>query len=207
MKNKLIVVVGNVGTGKSSLCRLLAKGLQAKLQPADEFYKENPFFQLAVKDRKRWSFTSDVWFLKERVKLARESEGYLERSDVVMDSGLVMSRVYTHSRLAHGYFSQDEWQLYQECYRVFTKGLKEPDVVVYLKGQVELLRERVEKRGREFEVKFHDKAYLSGLAESLEVVVGEMKKKGVRVVEADTERVNFVKNRQDYEQVEKRVEE
>lgn len=190
MKHKLIVVIGNVGSGKSTLCQALAEKLPAKLVPADELYKTNPFFSLTVGDRKRWSLTSDLWFLVERVKLAREAEEMLEKSDVVVDSGIPMSQVYAHSRLGHGYFTSDEWELYRECYGEFTKGLRQPDVVINLKADTKFLRKRIEKRGREFEVVNHSLEYLGGLEKSLEKVVGELKEVGVVVNEFEVEDKN-----------------
>ena len=53
---KLVVIIGNVGSGKSTVSKMLAKKLGAKLVPADKFFEINPFFPLALEDRKRWIF-------------------------------------------------------------------------------------------------------------------------------------------------------
>lgn len=190
MRHKTIVIIGNVGTGKSTWCEALAREMGAELVPADKFFELNPFFPLAVEDRERWSLTSDLWFLKERVKMARESVGLVEKADMVVDSGVYMSLVYAHSRLRSGFFSQDEWELYLSYYRELTRGLKLADTVVYLKAPVKVLRERIVKRGREFEIKGHSVEYLESLEKSLEVMVGQIREEKVRVVEVDTVRVN-----------------
>lgn len=171
MLNKLVVIIGNVATGKSTLCKLLAKRMPAKLVPADKFFEINPFFPLAVEDRKRWSLASDLWFLKVRVKMARETLELVRKTDVVVDSGVYMSFVYAHSRLKSGYFTKDEWKLYSEYYDELTQGLRLADMVVYLKAPIKTLRERIMIRGREFEVKGHSEEYLQCLDESLEELV------------------------------------
>lgn len=202
---KLFTIVGNVATGKSTLTELLSEYLPAQKVPADEFYKSNPFFPLTVLDRKRWSFPADLWFLKERVKMAGDFDKFLERSHVVVDSGLPMTQVYTHSRLGHGYFTKDEWDLYQECYDVFTQNVIDPDVVIYLSAPVKVLRERIEKRGREFEVKYHDVKYLSGLSESLVHVIDNLENRGIDVVRIDATKVDFLANKSDVENLVKKL--
>lgn len=194
MHNKLITIVGNVATGKSTLVHMLADALPAKLVPADELYKTNPFFPLAIEDRIRWSFASDIWFLKERTKMAQEFDQELQDSHVVVDSGLPMTQVYTHSRLGQGYFTEDEWQLYQDCYRVFTKECRQTDVLIYLTATLDVQLERIKDRGREFEIKNHSREYLAGLSESLEHVVEEHRAQNIPVIEIDTTKVNFLNN-------------
>lgn len=190
--NKQIVVIGNVGTGKSTLTDLLAKRMPAKKVPADSLFETNPFFPLAVQDRARWSLTSDLWFLYERVKIARNMNDYLAEGHVVVDSGLPMSYVYSHSRIGSGYFTRDEWNLYRTLYAELASDLGKPDVIVYLKGPVGFLRERVEKRGREFEIRFHTIDYLNSLAESLETLASALREDGLRMIEMDVTQVDFV---------------
>ena len=205
MGNKLITIVGNVATGKSTLTKLFSEKLPAQKVPADEFYKENPFFPLTIEDRKRWSLASDLWFLKERVKMALEYEKFLERSHVVVDSGLPMTQVYTHSRLGHGFFIKDEWDLYQECYDVFTRDVRDSDVLIYLTAPVDVLRERIQERGREFEIKHHSKEYLSGLSDSLDHVVNNYEHMDMPIVRVDTLKNNFITKEKDLEMIIKSV--
>lgn len=186
-KNKQIIIVGNVGLGKSSLSTMLAEQLSAKLIPADTFFEINPFFPLAVENRKRWSLASDLWFLKERVKLAKQTEQILESVSVVVDSGIQMSYVYAQSRVQAGFLTYDEWKLYQEMYEELTKDLRMPDLIVYLTGSLELVQNRVEKRGREFELKYHTQEYLRGIQKSLDTSVEEWKTSGLEILDLSAE--------------------
>jgi deoxyadenosine/deoxycytidine kinase len=188
---KHIVVVGNVATGKSTMSALWAKRLSCQHVEADEFYKTNPFFPLAIEDRRRWSLVTDLWFLYERVKLARLTKGYLRHRPVIVDSGLPMSWVYAHSRLSSGFSTIDEWELYLNLYKEMVVEELMPDLVVYLKAEVPFLRQRIIKRGREFELAFHSEEYLESLAASLEVLVNDLKKSNIQVVEYQVDDQEF----------------
>lgn len=189
---KLITIVGNVGTGKSTLTDLLADALPAIKVPADSLFKINPFFPLAVQDRARWSLTSDIWFLHERIKLSREIPDILAKANVIVDSGLPMSYAYAHSRIGSGYFTDDEWKLYEELYNQLITIEDQSDIVVYLHAPVPFLLERISLRGREFEVKYYKEEYLAGLQHSIELMIRRLKKKNVEVLSFDVSKVGFL---------------
>lgn len=193
--HKLIVVIGNIATGKTTLTDLLARQLPARKVKADDLYTINPFFPLAVKDRAKWSLASDLWFLYERMKLVRPIRRYLQETHVVVDSGLLMSCVYAHSRLESGYFTNDEWEMYQTMYDELTKGLAKPNLVVHLQASIETLRKRIKKRGRKFEIKHHTRDYLTSLSNSLRVMERKFEKQGMRTIPIDVEKNDFTRNR------------
>ena len=168
--HKLIVVMGGPGSGKSTLSKKIASQLEAQHVDADEFYTANPFFKRAVADRKRWSLTSDLWFLLKRLELQTETQSLLQQTDIVVDSGVPMSLVYAHSRLEPGTFDQDEWELYQQLYATMNVASMKPHALVFLKASPDFLRKRIEKRGREFEVKNYTLEYLQSLCNSIEVI-------------------------------------
>lgn len=192
MNNRFVILVGNVGSGKSTLTDLLAEQLPAERVPADSLYTVNPFFPLAVEDRRRWSLTSDLWFLRERVRMTRGIPDTLKKSHVVVDSGLPMSYVYAHSRIKSGYMTADEWQLYQGYHDDQISNLRQPDLLIYLEGSVQFLRRRIEERGREFEVTFHTPEYLDCLNESLEALMMTAQRANMNVIRIDAEKVDFL---------------
>jgi|GEM_PF-1227073 len=180
----LITVVGNIASGKSTMAKFLAKELKAKLVLADEFYKTNPFFRDTLQDRKRWSLASDLWFLVMRLEMM---EKLVEKQDhplIVQDSGVIMSLVYAHSRLATKHMDKKEYELYQLLYRKLAKKINFREIIVYLDSPVNLLLERIKKRGRQFEIKFHKKSYLEQIKKSLEYVI-ETERKNVAVIRID----------------------
>lgn len=194
MSYRFITVVGNVGSGKSTLSDLLAEALPAERVPADSLYTVNPFFPLALEDRARWSLTSDLWFLHERVKMTRQIPPILERSHVVVDSGLPMSYVYAHSRVKSGFFTADEWQLYQRFHDELVGEVCKPNILIYLQAPVPFLRQRIEKRGREFEIKFHQPAYLESLNTSLEAMIIAAESADVKVIRIRADQAHLLEN-------------
>lgn len=200
-KHKHITVIGNVGTGKSTVTALLAEAMAATLVKADELYKVNPFFSLTLEDRSRWSLASDLWFLHERMKLAHTTQIQLEKAPVVVDSGLLMSFVYAHSRTVSGFFIPEEWDLYQGFYDQLVTAELLPDKVIFLTAPIDFLRQRIIKRGRDFEIKHHSKAYLSDLATSLDAVKAYVQQKSVPLVEYDMSKHEFIDNPQAIQQL------
>ncbi len=169
---KLITIIGNIASGKSTLTELLTKKMPAIKISADEFYKTNPFFPLSLKDRKRWSFSSDLWFLLERVKMARKYSDLLKQSYVVVDSGIPMSWVFANSRLKQGYYTSDEWKFYQAYHNDMTLGLINSDIIIHLNVDESLLLESMKKRNREFEMLYYNTEYLRALNGSIRKYIG-----------------------------------
>lgn len=199
MRHKQVVVIGNVGSGKSTLCEYLTEEFELHFVPADELHKTNPFFQLSVEDRIRWSLASGLWFLKERVRLSQEAETMLTKSHVLIDSGIWMSLAYVYSQTGLGFFTDQEFELYQNYFDILTKDLLHPDLVIFLDGPVDFLRERIEERGREFEVKHHSVEYLSGLAEGLEFVREQLRSQSIPMLKYQVDSTGFSMERVRYE--------
>lgn len=195
--HKHITLIGGVGVGKSTLTKLLRKELKAKLVPADKLFKINPFFPLTVNDRARWSLTSDLWFLFERLKAEKKISKHLNRSHVVVDSGLQMSWVYARSRIGSGYYTVTEWELYSDFYDELVSLAMLPDVVVYIKAPIKMLFERIIKRGREFEMRLYSREYLKELIKSVDELVGRLRKQGVKIVTFDSESRDYIGNKAD----------
>ena len=187
-KHKLIVIIGNVGSGKTTLTHRLARLLGAKEIKADMLYLTNPFFPLAVKDRPRWSLASDLWFLYERVEIMNRNIRYLKKQTLLIDSGLPMSWVYSHSRIQSGYYNKHEWLLYHSMSDVTTAKSPTPDLIIHLHGRIPFLLDRIQSRGREFEKKYHTAAYLSSLDYSLKVYKTYCRRKNIKVISIDVEK-------------------
>lgn len=171
-----ITIIGNVGSGKSTLAAFLAHALGAHHISADELYKSNPFFNDAVVDRGRWSLASDLWFLLKRIELVKKLDAQLQKKMVVQDSGLLMSWVYANSRRDAGHMNKKEQKIYTMISDKLTTTIPKENLVIYLNLPISILLERIRKRGRNFEIKFHTQQYLAGLDRSLKRLVIRLKR-------------------------------
>ena len=61
-----IAIAGNIGSGKSTLTRMLAR--HYGWEPHYEAVEHNPYLEDYYRDIHRWSFNLEVFFLKERFR-------------------------------------------------------------------------------------------------------------------------------------------
>jgi deoxyguanosine kinase len=153
-----IAVEGVIGVGKSTLTRFLSERFDA--QPCYEPVIENPFLPKFYKDRKRYAFQTQLYFLLTRYQQQLELKQpglFVQRT--VCDYLFAKDRMFATLNL-----DRDELQLYNQIFETLDSRLPSPDLVIYLQADVEVLLERIKKRGREFE-KDIDVGYLRELSE------------------------------------------
>lgn len=140
-----IHIEGPIGVGKTSLSRILAEELGARL--VQEVVEENPFLARFYEDPERWAFNVQTFFLLSRYKQMQELEqGALFHTHTVSDYLFDKDFVFASMNLRG-----DEWELYRDLYRNLRPKLTTPDLVVYLRAEPDLLLERIARRGRPFE--------------------------------------------------------
>ncbi len=141
----LIVTEGPIGAGKTSLSRLLADELGARLLL--EVVEENPFLARFYTDPERYAFSAQTFFLLSRYKQMQElTQGSLFYGATVADYLFDKDFIFASLNLRG-----DEWGLYQGLYAQLSPKLPRPDLTVYLRASPELLLERIAERGRPFE--------------------------------------------------------
>lgn len=141
----LIVTEGPIGAGKTSLSRLLAAELGARLLL--EVVEENPFLAGFYNDPERYAFSAQTFFLLSRYKQMQElTQGSLFYGATVADYLFDKDFIFASLNL-----QGDEWGLYQGLYAQLSPKLPRPDLTVYLRASPELLLRRIAQRGRPFE--------------------------------------------------------
>ncbi len=154
-----IVVEGPIGVGKTTLANKLAKsfGSDLLLEGADD----NPFLEKFYDDPKAAALPTQMFFLLQRARQLKS----MKQEDMfnpvrVADFLIEKDRLFAELTL-----DADELDLYEQVYASLTINIPRPDLVVYLQAPVEVLLERIQKRGLKHE-RFIEAAYLQRLCDS-----------------------------------------
>ncbi len=143
--HRFVVVEGPIGVGKTSLARRLAKSFGSEL--VLEQGEENPFLERFYRNPRAAAFQTQLYFLFQRARQMQE----LRQSDLfervrVADYLLDKDRLFAHLTL-----DEEEFGLYEQVYSRLAIDAPVPDLVVYLQAPVDVLLERIARRGIGYE--------------------------------------------------------
>ena len=187
---RYIVVEGPIGVGKTSLAKKLAASLhtEALLEGADA----NPFLPKFYQDMERYALSTQLFFLFQRVEQVRVmKQGDFFDSTTVADFILDKDPLFARMTL-----SDEEFRLYQQVYAHLKPQTVNPDLVIYLQASVDVLYERVQRRGINYEKPIHAD-YLERLVESYSRYFYQYQASPLLIV--NSENLNFVDDEVDYE--------
>lgn len=189
-KQQMVTVIGNIGSGKTTVTPVVAKALKAKHVFADNLFQTiDPFRQLYLEDIKRWALCNELWLTLERVILVKKYLKTQKNKLLVVDSGLLMSWAYAHGHTLGGNMTENEWNLYRGLFDKIAVDLFASSVVVSLDLPVESLLKRIKKRGRKFELKYYTPNYLSQIDTGLQKLREKLKRKKIKVIALNEEDV------------------
>lgn len=147
VRPRFIAVEGPIGAGKSTLARLLAEDMGARL--VEEKPSENPFLGPFYADPSRHALSVQLFFLLQRFA----QQGELAQGDLFAQGGVVADYLFAKDRLfASLNLSADELALYDRIYKELAPRAAVPDLVVYLQARTDVLLQRIARRGRREEV-------------------------------------------------------
>lgn len=148
MPKRLILVAGNIGSGKTSLTERIGERLGWKT--AYESVADNPYLPDFYDNMKAWSFHLQVFFLGHR---AQQHLDLFEDSQSAIIDRSIYEDAYIFARALHsmGNITERDYLTYRQVFDIVTKNLPAPSLLIYLKAPVELLIKRIQKRGREME--------------------------------------------------------
>lgn len=161
MKSELdfIVVEGPIGVGKTTLAKRLAEsfGSDLLLEDADE----NPFLERFYQDPRSAALQTQLFFLFQRARQLQE----LRQTDMFRPVRIADFIMEKDKLFAQMTLDEEEYKLYEQVYAHVTLDAPTPDLVIYLQAPVEVLKKRVNKRGRAYEKRM-DEEYLERIVES-----------------------------------------
>ena len=186
-----IVIAGDIGSGKTTLARMLAH--HYGWEPRMESVVNNPYLSDYYQDMKRWALNLEVFFLKERFRdiLAIEQS----KKTIIQDRS-IFEGVYIFAANNHdmGNMSDRDFDTYMGLFQSMMMVINQPDLLIYLRATVDHLVDNVHKRGRGYEQNMR-LDYLSNLNERYDRFVNSYK--GTKLV-IDVNNIDFVRSRQDF---------
>lgn len=185
-----LVVEGNIGVGKTTLAKMISQDYNAKF--VGEAFADNPFLEKFYADQKSFAFTLEMSFMAERYsQLMSELQNRdLFKSFAVSDYYFMKSLIFSSVTLA-----TDEYNLYRKFFDIIYSRLPRPDLYVYLHKDATELKKQIAIRGRDYELNIGNE-YLDKISQAYFTYFKQQDEFPVVII--DTNNIDFVKNKEDY---------
>lgn len=212
----LLVIGGMIGLGKSSVAEILGEHFGSEV-----FYEsvdDNPILPLFYSEseeeiqKNRYPFLLQLYFLNTRFKSIKEA---LVNDNNILDRSIYEDWYFAKRNMELGRISELEMSIYENLLENMMAELQElpkkaPDIMIYLKGSFDTVINRINLRGREFEIDDSLKEYYHFLWEEYDNWVNEHYNAS-EVLTIDMDVMDVVNNEDDknklIEMVEKKLKE
>lgn len=183
-----VAIAGNIGAGKTTLTKLLAK--HYKWEPQYEDVLENPYLEDFYNKMERWSFNLQIYFLNSRFRQIleiRESGKKIIQDRTIYED----AHIFAPNLHSMGLMPNRDFENYRSLFDLMESVVKGPDLLIYLRSSIPNLVAQIHKRGREYENSISID-YLSRLNERYEAWIHNYDKGNLLVIDVDN--INFVDN-------------
>ena len=190
-----VAIAGNIGSGKTTLTRLLAK--HYKWQPHFEEVDDNPYLDDFYNQMERWSFNLQIYFLNSRF---RQILNIREKNiDVIQDRTIYEDAyIFAPNLHAMGLMTNRDFENYRSLFELMESVTEGPDLLIYLRSSIPNLVSQIHKRGRDYENTI-SLDYLSRLNERYEAWIHGYDKGNLIILDVDN--LDFVENQEDLGEV------
>ena len=193
-----IAIAGNIGSGKTTLTRMLAA--HYGWAPKYESVTYNPYLEDYYKDIPRWSYNLETYFLAQRFKDVLE---IAKSKDVIIQDRTLFEgvHIFVANNYAMGNLTKRDYETYMDLYNVMAATVRKPDLLIYLKSSVPHLVAQIQKRGRDYEQTM-SLEYLSGLNDRYDKWINEYDGK---VLTIETDDLDFENRPEDFASITDRI--
>ena len=183
-----VAIAGNIGSGKTTLTRLLSK--HYKWKPHYEDVEDNPYLDDFYNEMELWSFNLQVYFLNSRFRQILEIR---EQGQKVIQDRTIYEDAYIFAPNLHamGLMTNRDFENYKSLFDLMESVTKGPDLLIYLRSSIPNLVKQIHKRGRDYENSISIE-YLSRLNERYEAWITTYNKGKVIILDVDD--IDFVEN-------------
>ena len=186
-----VAIAGNIGAGKTTLTKLLAKHFNWEAQLEDVV--DNPYLDDFYNQMERWSFNLQVYFLNSRFRQVNQIQN--GEKDIIQDRTIYEdAHIFAPNLHAMGLMTNRDFENYSSLFELMEGFVKGPDLLIYLRSSIPNLVSQIHKRGRDYENSISID-YLSRLNERYEAWISTYTKGKLLVIDVDN--LDFVKNQED----------
>ncbi|MCL4115138.1 UNVERIFIED_CONTAM: hypothetical protein GTU68_033159 [Idotea baltica] len=186
-----IAVAGNIGAGKTTLTKLLAK--HYKWDAHFEEVVDNPYLDDFYNQMERWSFNLQIYFLNSRyrqiLQIRESGKSVIQDRTIYEDAHIFAPNLH-----AMGLMTNRDFQNYSSLFELMESLVQPPDLMIYLRSSIPNLVNQIHKRGREYENTISID-YLSRLNERYEAWVQSYEKGKLLIIDVDN--LDVVENPED----------
>lgn len=193
-----IAIAGNIGSGKTTLTRMLAK--HYGWTPKFESVEYNPYLADFYADMARWSFNLQVYFLNKRFQ---DVVAIAQGQDIVVQDRTIFedARIFAPNLHDMGMMSDRDFDNYTELFDLMMQLVAKPDLMIYLRSTIPGLIAQIEQRGREYEQGIRID-YLSGLNKRYEDWIATY---DGRLIIIDKDHCDFLHRPEDFAMITNRI--
>lgn len=186
-----VAIAGNIGAGKTTLTKLLAK--HYKWEPQLEDVVDNPYLDDFYNQMERWSFNLQVYFLNSRFRQVLQIRQ--SGKEIIQDRTIYEdAHIFAPNLHAMGLMTNRDYENYRSLFDLMESLVKGPDLLIYLRSSIPNLVNQIHKRGRDYENSISID-YLSRLNERYEAWVHGYDKGNLLVIDVDD--IDFVTKPED----------
>jgi len=186
-----IAIAGNIGAGKTTHTRLLAK--HYRWTPQFEDVVDNPYLDDFYNEMERWSFNLQVYFLNSRFRQLLEIRN--SKKSIIQDRTIYEDAfIFAPNLHAMGLLTNRDFNNYRSLFDLMESVVDPPDLMIYLRSSIPNLVSQIHKRGRDYENSISID-YLSRLNERYEAWIHDYNKGKLLIIDVDN--INFVDSPED----------
>ena len=196
MNYNFIAIEGTIGAGKTTLATRIANDFNGKLVLEEFEADKNPFLPKFYKEPDKYAFQLEMTFLALLFQQFKDKLANLDlfHDFIISDYYVAKSLIFSRNNL-----QEDEYDLFARFFNIIFSNTPKPELMVYLYLDVDHLQYNIRKRGRTYEQDITNE-YLENVQRGYFDFI-KQQQDDMRILVLDTNRLDFVANEKDYQQI------